>query len=76
MHVPEVECGPLGPGGRGRGPGVVGGGASDIRIGGTALSDRKIVAAGGGGAGGNRFQGCGRGAGGGGEIVFRFLRIA
>ena len=46
--------------------GGIGGGASDIRIGGTGLSNRKIVAAGGGGAGGNRFQGCGRWAGGGG----------
>ena len=35
-----------------------GGGASDIRIGGTALSDRKMVAGGGGGAGEN----CGYGA--------------
>ena len=34
------------------GPG--GGGASDIRIGGTGLDDRVIVAAGGGGAGGSR----------------------
>ena len=29
MHVPEVERGPLGAGGRGRGPGVAGGGATD-----------------------------------------------
>lgn len=43
-----------------------GGGASDVRIGGTNLTDRIIVAGGGGGAGGNRNQGCGRGTGGGG----------
>ena len=29
MHVPEVERGPLGAGGRGRGPGLAGGGAAD-----------------------------------------------
>ena len=29
MHVPEVERGPLGAGGRGRGSGVAGGGAAD-----------------------------------------------
>ena len=33
-----------------------GGGASDIRIGGTALTDRKVIAAGGGGAGANYFS--------------------
>ncbi|MBK8952681.1 MAG: T9SS type A sorting domain-containing protein [Chitinophagaceae bacterium] len=43
-----------------------GGGASDIRVGGSTLTDRVIVAAGGGGAGGNRVAGCGRGSGGGG----------
>ena len=32
-------------------PGVYGGGASDIRVGGTALTDRVLVASGGGGAG-------------------------
>ena len=44
----------------------VGGGASDIRLNGSVLGDRIVVAAGGGGAGGNRVSGCGRGAGGGG----------
>ncbi|MCB9273926.1 MAG: HYR domain-containing protein [Lewinellaceae bacterium] len=43
-----------------------GGGASDVRAGGTGLSNRAIVGAGGGGAGGNRVFGCGRGTGGGG----------
>mgnify|MGYP001310950592 FL=1 len=43
-----------------------GGGATDIRLGGTTLNDRVIVAAGGGGAGGDRISGCGRGSGGGG----------
>ncbi|MEI6764814.1 MAG: glycine-rich protein, partial [Bacteroidota bacterium] len=39
------------PGSGGSWPGVYGGGASDIRLGGTALTDRVIVAAGGGGGG-------------------------
>ncbi|MCB0402094.1 MAG: HYR domain-containing protein, partial [Flavobacteriales bacterium] len=43
-----------------------GGGASDVRLNGTALTNRVIVAGGGGGAGGNRVAGCGRGSGGGG----------
>ncbi|MCC6371031.1 MAG: T9SS type A sorting domain-containing protein [Bacteroidia bacterium] len=46
--------------------GGIGGGASDIRFNGVALSNRILVAGGGGGAGGNRISGCGRGAGGGG----------
>ncbi len=44
----------------------IGGGASDVRIGGQSLTNRVIVAGGGGGAGGNRITGCGRGSGGGG----------
>ncbi|MCF8449186.1 MAG: hypothetical protein K9G49_04875, partial [Taibaiella sp.] len=43
-----------------------GGGASDIRIGGTSLSDRKIVAGGGGGTGANCFSTSDRGGDGGG----------
>eukprot|EP00928_Gymnodinium_smaydae_P072470 TRINITY_DN5581_c0_g1_i2.p1 TRINITY_DN5581_c0_g1~~TRINITY_DN5581_c0_g1_i2.p1 ORF type:complete len:427 (-),score=70.22 TRINITY_DN5581_c0_g1_i2:284-1564(-) len=43
-----------------------GGGASDLRVGGTDLSSRVIVAAGGGGAGGDRKYACGPGSGGGG----------
>ncbi|MEM0997664.1 MAG: HYR domain-containing protein [Bacteroidota bacterium] len=43
-----------------------GGGATDIRLNGTSLNARRLVAGGGGGAGGNRVQGCGRGSGGGG----------
>ncbi|MDP3557366.1 MAG: T9SS type A sorting domain-containing protein [Bacteroidota bacterium] len=43
-----------------------GGGASDVRLNGITLADRKIVAGGGGGAAGNRVNGLGRGAGGGG----------
>lgn len=43
-----------------------GGGATDVRYGGTDLNNRVIVAGGGGGAGGNRNQACGRGGGGGG----------
>lgn len=46
--------------------GGFGGGASDIRLNGTALANRVIVGAGGGGAGGDRKNGCGRGTGGGG----------
>mgnify|MGYP006908340778 CR=1 FL=1 len=46
--------------------GGVGGGASDVRVGGITLNDRVIVGAGGGGAGGDRINGCGRGSGGGG----------
>ena len=41
-----------------QGYGVAGGGASDIRIGGTSLSDRKIVAGGGGGAPGYYYNNC------------------
>lgn len=41
-----------------------GGGASDIRLNGTSLADRILVAGGGGGAAGNRVSGCGRGSGG------------
>jgi hypothetical protein len=41
-------------------------GGSDIRRGGTALSNRIVVAGGGGGAGGNRVINLGRGTGGGG----------
>ncbi len=46
-----------GNGGYGYGPysGGGGGGASDVRLGGVALTDRVIVAAGGGGAGGNYY---------------------
>ena len=44
-------------------PGAGGGGATDIRIGGTAMSDRKIVA-GGGGGGGNAGQNIGSRTGG------------
>jgi trimeric autotransporter adhesin len=40
-----------GQGGNGNGYGAGGGGSSDIRVGGTALSNRVVVAAGGGGAG-------------------------
>lgn len=43
-----------------------GGGASDIRLNGLALSNRVLVAGGGGGAAGNRINTCGRGSGGGG----------
>jgi hypothetical protein len=39
-----------------------GGGASDVRIGGTALSDRKVVAGGGGGSGGLVAAGAGGGS--------------
>jgi hypothetical protein len=46
-------------------PGAGGGGASDVRQGGTALGDRVVVAGGAGGAGGNDDGGAG-GAGGGG----------
>jgi len=46
--------------------GGIGGGASDVRVGGITLNDRVIVGAGGGGAGGDRINGCGRGSGGGG----------
>jgi len=46
--------------------GGYGGGASDIRLNGTALNNRIIVAGGGGGAGGDRILSCGRGSGGGG----------
>ncbi len=46
--------------------GGTGGGASDVRFGGQALTNRVIVAGGGGGAAGNRVQGCARGGGGGG----------
>lgn len=46
--------------------GGVGGGASDVRLNGVALTDRVIVGGGGGGAGGDRIPTCGRGAGGGG----------
>ncbi|MCC6371030.1 MAG: T9SS type A sorting domain-containing protein [Bacteroidia bacterium] len=46
--------------------GGIGGGASDVRLNGTALANRIIVGAGGGGAGGDRVPSCGRGAGGGG----------
>jgi hypothetical protein len=46
--------------------GGIGGGASDVRLNGTGLTDRVIVGAGGGGAGGDRIAACGRGAGGGG----------
>ncbi len=44
--------------------GGVGGGASDVRVGGQTLNDRIIVGAGGGGAAGDRISGCGRGTGG------------
>ena len=37
---------------------MAGGGASDVRLGGTALSDRKVVAGGGGGAGSYRYGYC------------------
>lgn len=43
-----------------------GGGASDVRVGGTALSDRVIVAGGGGGGGGSGSWGNGAGGNGGG----------
>lgn len=43
-----------------------GGGASDIRLNGVALTNRVLVAGGGGGAAGNRVNTCGRGSGGGG----------
>ena len=46
--------------------GGFGGGASDIRLNGTALGNRVAVGAGGGGAGGERIGTCGRGTGGGG----------
>ena len=46
--------------------GGIGGGASDVRVGGIALLNRVIVAGAGGGGGGNRIVGYGRGAGGGG----------
>ncbi|MEI6061300.1 MAG: GEVED domain-containing protein, partial [Bacteroidota bacterium] len=60
-------------GGSGRG-GANGGDASDVRLGGTALSDRIIVAAGGGGAGGDNW-GCnsGNGDGGGGTAGANFV---
>ena len=56
-------------GGSGQG-GANGGDASDVRVGGTTLSDRVIVAGGGGGAGGDNWQ-CltGTGDGGGGTAV-------
>jgi hypothetical protein len=41
--------------------GGVGGGATDVRLNGTALVNRVIVAGGGGGAGGDRISNCGRG---------------
>jgi hypothetical protein len=46
--------------------GGVGGGASDIRLNSSSITNRVIVGGGGGGAGGNRISGCGRGSGGGG----------
>ena len=55
------------PGAGGSYPGVYGGGGSDIRIGGTALTDRVLVAAGGGGGGngGSSWSGYPGGIGGG-----------
>jgi hypothetical protein len=58
--------GPAGTADCGPSAGGNGGGASDIRQGGSALADRVIIAGGGGGTGGNRNQGCGAGSGGGG----------
>ena len=42
-----------GPGGSGASPGFSGGGASDVRAGGTGIADRVIAAGGGGGSGGS-----------------------
>jgi Tol biopolymer transport system component len=53
------------PGGSGFCEGAGGGGASDVRIGGTDLTDRVLVA-GGGGGGANRSEGLGDGGAGGG----------
>ena len=54
-----------GGGSAGAGYGTAGGGASDIRIGGTALTDRKVVAGGGGGVVNNKGPGAGGGLTGG-----------
>jgi hypothetical protein len=48
---PTTLTGGFNGGGTGEGAGIGGGGASDIRIGGTTLNDRVIVAGGAGGAG-------------------------